>query len=155
MKFPSARVFSVPLGVAAGLLTLLVALALVLRWSQHETYRTPPVSQVAVFYGVALVALLGITEVAIAFRARTGDARATGMTLLGLVLFVLGVVQSAAGDSVGSWLFYVGLVALVAAGFALAEGRRRLVAAIGGILGSIALYAFISWSGRIVEDLFP
>jgi hypothetical protein len=152
VRFASRRFFSTALGGLAGLLTLVVALAYLVRWSQHETLRTL-VSQVGFFSGVALFGALGIVEFAFALRPG-GAVRAAVMTTLGAALLIDGAIASGALDETGAWLFYVGLIAITGAAFAIAEARRRVVPAIAGLLGAIALLAFIYGGSRIVLQVF-
>lgn len=154
MSIPVRRFFSTTLGVLAGLATLVVALAYVFRWTQAEALQAPPVSQVGFFYSVAFLAALGAVGITLALRSGT-DTRAAGMMLLGSTLLVHSALRSGALDEIGAWLFYVGLVSLVGAGFALTEARRRWIAAITGLIGWIPLLAIFYASASIVSDRFP
>ncbi len=154
MRQLSRRLASRALGVGAGTLTVIVALDYVLRWSQLETLRTPPVSQVGFFYGVLLFAALGVLQVGLALRPPS-PARAAAMTAFGFVLVIDGARASGALDETGLWFFYVGLLTLVGAAFALVEVPKRLVPAIAGLLASVPVLVFIYWSGATVSGLFP
>jgi hypothetical protein len=144
--------------VSLGLLTAAIAIGAVLLqlsdWSRLETFRLPPVSQIGFFVGIGVFSLLAVVEGMLALRSTTTQ-RAIAMTAIGGALAIQGAIGAAAGSQPAVALFYAGAVGLAAGIVRITEGPRRLVAAVGGVLGSALVSFTVDVLIRLVSRALP
>jgi hypothetical protein len=123
-------------------------------WSQHETLRLPGVSQTGFFFNVGLVALLGMLQAWLALRP--GESRrGPAMTAIAVYLLFVGALSSGAGSTRAIWLWYAGIIGLIAAASAILDAPRPWRSALAGVLAAIPLVVVLVAASYVVGSLFP